>query len=96
MPTHDELEQFQRDFAALTVAERRAFLAAVPKFVADLQRRRFRAGLRVRGVEGHPGVFEMTWAPNGRATFQYGPPVHDDEPHIIWRRCGTHDIFDNP
>jgi len=25
-------------------------------------------GLRVKGAQGYPGVFEMTWADNGRAT----------------------------
>jgi hypothetical protein len=32
----------------------------------------------------------------GRATFQFGPAVIEGEPHIIWRRIGTHDIFDRP
>ena len=96
MPTHDETEHFWRDYDALTEAERRAFERAVAKFVRDLRIGRFRRGLRVRGVEGHPGVFEMTWAPNGRATFQYGEPIREGEPHIIWRRIGTHAIFQQP
>jgi len=37
----------------------------------------------------------MTWAPNGRATFQYGRS-HGSGPHVIWRRFGTHDIFGEP
>lgn len=49
----------------------------------------------MRGIEGTPGVFEMTWAPNGRATFQYGP-MRGQGPHVIWRRVGTHDIFGEP
>jgi hypothetical protein len=65
-------------------------------FVADLRRGRFRAGLRVRGVEGAPGIFEMTWAPDGRATFEYGKEISPGEPHIIWRRVGGHDIFGAP
>jgi hypothetical protein len=35
----------------------------------------------------------MTWAPDGRATFAYGPSKRADEPHIIWLEVGTHDIF---
>ena len=38
----------------------------------------------------------MTWAADGRATFRYGEPRRPGEPHVIWRRVGTHDIFDNP
>ena len=70
MPTHDELDHFWRDYDALTEAEKQAFERAVAKFVHDLRIGRFRRGLRVRGVEGHPGVYEMTWARDGRATFQ--------------------------
>jgi len=41
----------------------------------------------------------MTWSfagPDGRATFEYGDSILPDEPHIIWRRVGTHDIFREP
>ncbi len=34
----------------------------------------------------------MTWADDGRATFSYGKSDQPDDPHIIWRRIGTHDI----
>jgi len=43
------------------------------------------------------GVWELTWRwPEGRATFQYGPPVVEGRVHIIWRRIGTHAILRNP
>lgn len=32
----------------------------------------------------------MTWAADGRATFEYGQEIRPGEPHIIWRRIGTH------
>jgi hypothetical protein len=48
----------------------------------------------VKGVRGASGVFEMTWAPNGRATFEYGTERVDRHAHIVWRRVGTDDIFD--
>jgi hypothetical protein len=38
----------------------------------------------------------MTRAPDGRATFQYGPEIAPGEPHVIWRRIGTHAIFREP
>jgi hypothetical protein len=71
-------------------------MAAVEKLVADLRRGTFRKGLRVKRVQAHEGVGEMTWAPDGRATFEYGESIHAGDPHIIWRRIGGHEIFDSP
>jgi hypothetical protein len=80
----------------LTKSQREAFRAAVEHLVADLPNRRFRPGLRVKGVQNYPGVFEMTWADDGRATFEYGNEIRPGHAHIIWRRIGTHAIFDEP
>lgn len=96
MPTYERTDQFKRDYATLSADERRAFKAAVEKFVADLRVGKFRKGLRVKGIQGAAGIFEMTWAPDGRATFQYGAELHPKAPHIIWRRCGGHEIFGRP
>lgn len=97
MPTREVLPQFWRDWARLTSGQRRAFLVAVERFVGDLQSGgAFRAGLRVKGVRTAPGIFELTWAPDGRATFSYGEPVVEGEAHIVWRRIGTHDVLREP
>ena len=96
MPTWDQLAPFRDDFKNLTTAQRAAFRRAITKFVRDLQAGQFRAGLRVKKMQGHEHIWEMTWADDGRATFHYGPAVHDGEVHIIWRRVGTHDIFNRP
>jgi hypothetical protein len=53
-------------------------------------------GLRVKAVQGASGVFEMTRADDGRATFQYGNAILEGEPHVIWRRVGIHEIFKKP
>ena len=95
MPTYERTARFGRDFALLDTDDRARFRKAVAKFVEDLGSASFRPGLRVRGVEGAPGVFEMTWAPDGRATFQHGQS-RGGGPHVIWRRVGTHDIFREP
>lgn len=97
MPTREVADSFWRDWRRLTAEEQEAFLTAVDKFVDDLrQGRGLRSGLRVKGVRGAPGVYEMTWAPDGRATFAYGASVVGDEPHVIWRRIGTHEILREP
>lgn len=96
MPTYRALPRFMREYDRLSAAQQAAFNAVVVKFVADLKRGSFRRGLRVKGVAGHPGIYEMTWAPDGRATFEYGDPVQPGERHIIWRRIGSHDVLDEP
>ena len=96
MPTFSLTDRFRRDFAGLTAAQKAAFRAAAAKLAADLQSQSFRPGLRVRGVQGAAGVFEMTWADDGRATFEYGSAVRESETHIIWRRVGTHAIVTRP
>ena len=97
MPTYERLPRFDRDFAAMSELERNAFRVAARKFVADLERGHgFRPGLRVKGIRGADGIFELTWAKNGRATFEYGEPIHEGEPHIVWRRVGAHEIFETP
>jgi anaerobic glycerol-3-phosphate dehydrogenase len=41
-------------------------------------------------------IWELTWAADGRATWQYGPEQRPGEPHVIWRRIGGHEIFKRP
>lgn len=97
MPTYATRPRFERDLATLTPEQRQHFREVVGRFVADLDAGRgFRPGLRVKSVQASPGVFEMTWAPDGRATFEYGEPIRLGESHVVWRRVGTHDIFIRP
>jgi hypothetical protein len=97
MPAYTKLPRFQKDFDQLSADEQERFREAVGKFVQDLGRARgFRPSLRVKGVQGAPGIYEMTWAPDGRATFHYGEPIQEREAHVVWRRVGTHAILANP
>jgi hypothetical protein len=96
MPTYEVLASFLRDYEKLTAEQQAAFLTAVSKLVNDLKQGELRAGLRVELVRGTDHIFELTWAPNGRATFQYGASRLPGEFHVIWRRIGTHDIFTAP
>ena len=93
MPTYAWLARFRADFERLPPTQQAAFLLAVGQFVDDLQAGRgFRSGVRVKGIQGASGIFEMTWASDGGATFAYGPEVTEGQPHVIWRRVGTHTI----
>jgi hypothetical protein len=97
VPTYAWLAKFRADFELLTPEQQSLFLIAVQQFVEDMrQDRTFRKGLRVKGVQGAAGIFEMTWAPNGRATFEYGAEVAVGQPHVVWRRVGTHEVFKQP
>lgn len=100
MPTFETTAHFKRDFKALKPEEQKRFEDVIrKKFVLDVERGQFRPGLRVKPVQGismpqgaRP-VMEMTWAPDGRATWQYGDEVRPGETHILWRRVGGHEIF---
>lgn len=70
----------------------------LPAFIAALRASppSFPPNLRVKRVQGAAGVWEVTFAADGRATFAYGDEVRAGEPHVIWRRVGTHDVLSNP
>ncbi len=96
MPTYAVEEQFGRDFRAMARSRQLAFLWARNRFIEGLRSRQLHPALRVKRVVRHAGVWEMTRAPDGRATFSYGAEIISGQPHIIWRRMGTHDIFRQP
>ena len=97
MPTFEWQALFDREWRSLTAAQQRAFRDAVAGFVEDLREGTgLRKGLRVKKMQGREDVWEMTWAPDGRATFHFATPVTEGEAHIVWRRIGTHKIFTRP
>jgi len=97
LPTYETETRFRREWLKLTAEQQQAFRRAVEHLVADLKEGKgFRPGLRLKGCQTYPGVFEMTWADDGRATFHYGESIREGQAHIVWRRIGTHEIFDSP
>lgn len=104
-------DSFKADYARLSTTEQELFRVAVrrfneacDRFVADGTP--FPAALRVKTVQGAPGVLEMTWSfagPDGRATWQWGQvDLTDDQGRttrhtaVVWRRIGGHDVFSRP
>ncbi len=95
---------FEGDWRRLSASERALFRRVVTDdFHPACMRRQvdpaaaWPATLRVRRVEGTPGVWEMTWSfagPDGRATFEW--VAIDGEPAVRWRRIGGHSIFGEP
>ncbi|WP_051718240.1 hypothetical protein [Streptomyces megasporus] len=98
MPTFEALPRFTADLQHLTPAQRRRFRRVVlDAFVPDLSPgRQFRLGLRIKRVRCAPGVYELTWVPDGRATWSYGREVVRGATHIVWHRIGTHSVLDRP
>jgi hypothetical protein len=45
---------------------------------------------------GAEGIWEITFAPDGRATFEYGEEIVPGEPHVAWRRVGSHAVLSEP
>jgi hypothetical protein len=97
-PTYALRPRALREYLRLTPEERRAVGRARDRLVAGLRARppQLDPALRVKRVRGHPGVWELTWAPDGRATFEYGPEQRHREAHVIWRRIGDHSILTDP
>lgn len=65
--------------------------------IAKSKRTAWPKGLRVKGVQGTDGVYELTWnlrRPDGRATWEW--IEIDGKPAIQWRRVGSHEIFKDP
>ena len=97
MPTYDAPPNFLNQHSALAPDQKKRFRTAVDKFVSDLRKGQglngVRPGLRVKGVRGAEGLYEMTWAPDGRAVFTLGPSRKGGEPHVIWLAVGTHAVL---
>ncbi|MFF3932843.1 hypothetical protein [Streptomyces hirsutus] len=83
MPTYKALPRFTADLHRLAPAQRQRFRQAVAAFVDDLRTGTFRVGLRVMGLRRVPGVFELTWDGNGRATWEYVPAQIPGVCHVV-------------
>lgn len=94
---------FKSDWNRLSENERRLFRDLLPAFndacdrIAADAAATVPASLRVKAVEGAPGILEMTWSfsgPDGRATFEWISIGRARS--VRWRRIGGHAIFRNP
>lgn len=99
MPTYDAVAAFLRDWDRLTGQQQRRFSTRLNEFVFDLlemeagRRIWFRPALRVKKVRSKRGVYEMTWAPDGRATFTLDHGASPGKLHVVWLRIGDHEVL---
>lgn len=101
---YERTESFKADYRRLSESERTEFRRVVrDEFVPALDQHLAQPGtawpvrLRVKGVSGATGIWEMTWSftdPDGRATWEW--TKIDGEPGIRWRRVGSHAVFIDP
>jgi len=95
VPTYEPSAAFWADWRRLRPEQQAAFLRARRLFFTSLAEGRFHPALRVKRYQSRRGWYEMTWAPDGRALWAYGPPRDGRPgPHIVWMRVGNHTIFD--
>lgn len=98
---YEATASFVRDHRRLSRAEKDMFASVRKEFAAAAERvargGRWPTKVRVKSVEGAPGIWEMTWSfsgPDGRATFEW--IEIDGEAAIRWRRIGGHRIVADP
>jgi hypothetical protein len=98
VPTFERGPRFDREFRRLSRELQRAFIEALALFIEALRSKppALPPRLRIKRVEGTTGVWELFFAPDGRATFAYGPERIPGEPHVVWRRIGDHSILNEP
>jgi hypothetical protein len=95
-PTFDRLAQFKRDYRKLTPDQRARFRSAAKKVIAPLSASPPCEPTQplVKGLEGHPGFFEVYVDRNIRAVYTFGPAVRHGQPHIVWCRIGDQKVVD--
>jgi hypothetical protein len=97
VPTQEKDPRSWRDRGLLTRDQRTAFVKAAKKLNADLKAGQgCRKGLRIKDGQGHRGVFEMTWADDGRATFRSGTRPHAGDVHVICQPIASQEMLTNP
>ena len=106
MPTYEGLPRFWNDFEALNPMQQALVRRARDEFVGVLlrceaegcrDRPKFPAHLGVKPVRGFRGtILEFAWAGDGRCTWEHGTPREFGTFHIVWRRCGSHEIYKEP
>ena len=99
------LPEFLADWERLTPRERglvvewlrTVFLPAVEAYQKNPAGYVWPKALRFERLAGAGGVCAVTWSfagPDGWATFHFD--TSDNEPCLVWRRVGHHDIYRHP
>ena len=106
MPHFSREHRFDADMQRLNETQRRQFRAALHTFIKSLSQWEadgcpwpppFPAALRIKDIQRRSGIRELTWeAKDGRCTWRFGEQRELGKVHVVWRRIGGHEIFDDP
>src|SRR5215210_3746610 len=105
MPTFEVEGRFWNDYDRLRTEQRLRFKEARNEFIAVLLAweaggcvgvPRFPRSLGVKPMTANRNVWELAWDANGRCTWAYGTSRVPGTCHIVWRRIGTHAIYEEP
>jgi hypothetical protein len=92
LPTFSVEDRFWNDYRRLKRWKQARFTLAWQEFRDTLLQwetdgalglPRFPAALRVKDVNGYPGIWELTWARDGRFTWEYGNQELPNNVHIV-------------
>lgn len=96
--------RFDKDYKAVPREHRRQFTdlmvdfsAACDAYCANPAGYTWPKSLRVSPMTSVNNIWEMTWSfasPDGRATFEF--ITHNGETSLLWRRIGSHAIYQKP
>ena len=105
MPTWEAGARFLSEYGHLTPHEQEIFARTRDECVRILRGweltgshgvPHFPNRLGVKPMASERGIFEFAWAPDGRCTWQYGAARRAGMCHVVWRRIGSHRIYDDP
>lgn len=104
----ERTDGFKADYRRLNPEEQALFRDAVRDFATACDAEPRASGrppwpkkLRVKPLQGAPGVWEMSWSfsgPDGRATWEWTTVTTENAtfPAVRWRRIGSHANFSDP
>jgi hypothetical protein len=104
MPTFFATARFWNDYDRLTAREAAAFQRARAEFMTALAEWEIAGFVGARSFDracagqmaGYPHIRELTCSRDGRCTWQFGESPQSGKCHVIWRRIGSHAIYDDP
>ncbi|MBA3826288.1 MAG: hypothetical protein H0X24_20605 [Ktedonobacterales bacterium] len=96
MPKYDTLPGFMREFNKLSHEQQQLFLEAVRAIIVSLRLTQKLPGSPLIKKMTDYEIYEVRWAPNGRATFHLEPDPSGNEMIVVWRHIGGHEIYKHP
>ena len=95
VPKYEKETGFVAEYEKLTPQQKKQFRTAVKKIIAALDAGNFPGPPLVIKMSGF-SLYEVRWAADGRATFEYRYDTKLNEQIVVWRRIGDHSVLNHP